>query len=115
MAEGLINNKTLIIQGILAEKCGLTPDLYDELTDLLDDIRVLSDAKDSALAILSNENSGLHLQRVKPRTFDPEFDEVECDYYELEQGTEDNNEICHLGLEIECCTHCYMNKALYGA
>jgi hypothetical protein len=49
MAKELINNKILIIQGILAEKCGLCPDLYEELTSLLDDIKILSDAKDSAL------------------------------------------------------------------
>ena len=48
MAE-LINNKILIIKGILAEKCGLNPDLYDELSELLDDIKILSDAKSSAL------------------------------------------------------------------
>jgi hypothetical protein len=45
----LINNKILIIKDILTEKCGLYPDLYDELSELLDDIRILSDAKSSAL------------------------------------------------------------------
>jgi hypothetical protein len=48
MAE-LINNKILIIKGILSEKCGLNPKLYDELSELLDDIKILSDAKGSAL------------------------------------------------------------------
>jgi len=60
MANELVLNKILIIKGILAEKCGLHPDLYEELSDLLDDIRILNDAKDSALAELSHESSGLN-------------------------------------------------------
>lgn len=64
MANELVLNKILIIKGILAEKCGLHPDLYEELSDLLDDIRILNDAKDSALAKLSDENSGLHKHGV---------------------------------------------------
>lgn len=58
MAE-LINNKILIIKGILAEKCGLNPDLYDELSELLDDIKILSDAKSSAL-----ENAYMELRQL---------------------------------------------------
>jgi len=55
MANELVLNKILIIKGILAEKCGLPPDLYDELSDLLDGIRILNNAKDNALAELSDE------------------------------------------------------------
>lgn len=55
MAKELLNNKLMIIKGILAEKCGLDPELYDELSELIDDVKILSDAKDSALAMLSND------------------------------------------------------------
>lgn len=64
MANELVLNKILIIKGILAEKCGLHPDLYEELSDLLDDIRILNDAKDSALAELSHENGKLPIPHV---------------------------------------------------
>ena len=45
----VIYKKILVIKGVLAEKCELHPALYDELSDLLDDIRILNDAKTSAL------------------------------------------------------------------
>ena len=64
MANDLLNNKLLIIKGILAEKCGLHPDLYDELSELIDDVRILSDAKDRALAKFSDEIAALPLQNV---------------------------------------------------
>ena len=50
----MVNNKILIIKGILAEKCGIDSDLYDELSDLLDDIKILNNAKDSALKSLNS-------------------------------------------------------------
>ena len=61
----------------------------------------------------SNGNALRSVVSTRTKEYDPEFDEIECHYYELEQGLEDNTEICHLGLEIDCCNHCYMNKALY--
>ena len=48
MSDG-INNRILIIKGILAEKCGLDPDLYDEIEDIFNEIQILDKAKDDAL------------------------------------------------------------------
>ena len=50
---------------------------------------------------------------VSTRTYDKEFDEVDCEHYEYEIGLEDNDEICHLGIGIDNCGHCFKNKALY--
>lgn len=86
MANELILNKILIIKGILAEKCGLHPDLYEELSNLLDDIRILSDAKDGALAELSHESSGLN----KP--------DVSGEYCDCEHPT--------LGKSVTRCGNC---------
>lgn len=51
---------------------------------------------------------------VSPRAYDPNFGEVDCEHYELEQGNEDNDELCHKGIGIENCNHCIFNKALHG-
>lgn len=48
MSDG-INNRILIIKGILAEKCGLDHDLYDEIEDIFNEIQILDKAKDDAL------------------------------------------------------------------
>ena len=48
MSEG-INNRILIIKGILAEKCGLNPDIYDEISEIFEEIQILDKAKDDAL------------------------------------------------------------------
>lgn len=40
-------NKMLIIKGILAEKCGLTPELYDELGRELDELMMIVDRNKS--------------------------------------------------------------------
>ena len=55
----------------------------------------------------------LRIGGVSTRTYDEEFDEVDCEYYEYEIGLEDNDEICHLGIGIDNCGHCFKNKALY--
>ena len=55
----------------------------------------------------------LNLFSVSARTFDPDYDEVDCEHYKLEQGAEDITEHCHLGIGIDNCAHCYKNKALY--
>lgn len=55
----------------------------------------------------------LHIGCVSTRTYDEEFDEVDCEHYEYEIGIEDNDEICHLGIGIDNCGHCFKNKALY--
>lgn len=53
-------------------------------------------------------------ENINTRSFDPDYCEVDCEYYELEQGIEDNDEICHLGIGINNCSHCYKNKSLYN-
>lgn len=64
MEKRLISNKLLIIKGILAEKCGLLPSLYDELSDLINDVQILSDAKDEALAKVETSDSVLPIPVV---------------------------------------------------
>jgi hypothetical protein len=62
---------------------------------------------------LEDKDKALHIGGVNTRTYDEEFDEVDCEYYEYEIGLEDNDEICHLGIGIDNCGHCFKNKALY--
>ncbi len=50
---------------------------------------------------------------VITRTYDEDFDKVDCDFYEYESGIEDNDEVCHLGIGIENCSHCFKNRSLY--
>lgn len=72
----LINNKILIIKGILAyarmhfEKCGLNTDLYEELSELLDDIKILSDAKNSALKGFKELNEAIFDVSNRRKLFD---------------------------------------------
>lgn len=46
MENNLVLNKISDIKMILAEKCVLESDLYEEIKDILDDIQILNDAKD---------------------------------------------------------------------
>ena len=62
--------------------------------------------------IEKQEGNGV-LPCVSTRTYDEDFDEVDCEHYEYEVGLEDNAEICHLGIGIENCSHCFKNKKLY--
>lgn len=55
----------------------------------------------------------LNLFSVSARTFDPDYDEVDCDHYEYQQMPDDADEVCHLGIGIDNCAHCYRNRALY--
>ena len=50
-----INNTIYIIKAILAEKCGLSPEIYNELDDLLDDVKILSNAMHNALISANDE------------------------------------------------------------
>lgn len=50
---------------------------------------------------------------VITRAYDEDFCIVDCDHYEYEIGLEDNDEICHLGIGIKNCSHCFKNRALY--
>ena len=54
-----------------------------------------------------------NLPVVSARTYDPDYEEVDCDHYEYQQMPDDAGEVCQLGIGIENCTHCYKNKALY--
>ena len=95
MAE-LINNKILIIKGILAEKCGLHPDLYDELSELLDDIKILSDAISSVLENAYTELRQLTLPVVSKSCDKCKFAK-ECRF-----KPDDTNNVCKYYIEHVC-------------
>ena len=64
MSEG-IDGRILIIKGILAERCGLNPDTYDEISEIFEEIQILDKAKDDALAsgslvMLTCDSCGCH-------------------------------------------------------
>lgn len=59
------------------------------------------------------QKQALRKTDVITRTYDEDFDEVDCDFYEYEIGIEDNDEVCHLGIGIENCSHCFKNRSLY--
>jgi hypothetical protein len=94
--EELIYNKILIIKGILAEKCGLNPELYDELSELLDDIKILSDAKGSAL-----ENAYTELRQLTLPVVSKSCDKCkfvnECRY-----KPDDISNVCKIYIEHVC-------------
>ncbi len=52
-------------------------------------------------------------QTVTLREYDEDFTDVDCDYFEFQQMPDDADEVCHLGIGIENCAHCYKNRALH--
>ena len=66
-----------------------------------------------ARANSSNDNIGLNAARVITCAWNPEYDKVDCEYYEYQQMHDDADELCNLGIGIEHCAHCYNNKALH--
>lgn len=52
--------------------------------------------------------------KLKRKEYNPEFDEVICHYYDIDEWKPEDGEVCNLGFETECCNHCYMNEALFN-
>jgi hypothetical protein len=55
MGNGFINDRIRMIKEILSENCKLSSDSHEKLIDLLDDIRILSDATNVALETTYSE------------------------------------------------------------
>lgn len=56
-------------------------------------------------------NEPLSKTAVMPSTAKEEI-EVDCIHFEYQIGIEDNDEICHIGLNLDNCETCINNKKL---